>query len=266
MNKPNSKKIFKFILFTKAEIFSLNCLKNNLVFTDKEGFLNLVGVSKKSKCLEIYVNILKKLKISNSSILIKGVFGHYFVFIELKKQNLILNLSKDLVIPKKCSFFECLENLFWILQYREEILLMVKNENLQFFIYNTTIVEKKTEILLKIYPFKIKNLGKNNLFLERLKIQQCIVKPGKFFILFGFDKFLEFIDCDKISLKQIKNKVLFQVKNFPFCVDSIGRQVIIMNGKKVVKIIFFKPNQRNLNINFKLPRKKEKINKKKVFL
>ena len=129
-----------------------------MVFTDKEGFLNLVVVSKKSKCFEIYVNILKKLKISNSSILIKGVFGHYFVFIELKKQNLILNLSKDLVIPKKCSFFECLENLFWILQYREEILLMVKNENLQFFIYNTTIVEKKTEILLKIYHFKIKNL------------------------------------------------------------------------------------------------------------
>jgi len=51
--KPISKKIFKFILFTKAEIFSLNCLKNNLVFTDKEGFLNLVVVWKKSKCFEI---------------------------------------------------------------------------------------------------------------------------------------------------------------------------------------------------------------------
>lgn len=82
---PNFKKIFKFILFTKAAIFSLNCLKNNLVFIDKEGFLNLLVVRKKSKCFEIYVNILKKLKISNSSILVKGVFGHYFVLIELKK-------------------------------------------------------------------------------------------------------------------------------------------------------------------------------------
>ena len=82
---PNSKKIFKFILFTKAAIFSLNCLKNNLVFTDKEDFLNLVVVSKKSKCFGIYVNILKKLKISKWSILIKGVFGNYFVLIELNK-------------------------------------------------------------------------------------------------------------------------------------------------------------------------------------
>ncbi len=64
---------------------------------------------------------------------------------------------------------------------------MVMNETLQFFICNTTFVEKKTEILFKIYPFKIKNLGKSNLFLERLKIQQCLVKTGKifYFIWFG---------------------------------------------------------------------------------
>jgi hypothetical protein len=134
------------------------------------------------------------------------------------------------------------------------------NENLQFFICNTTFVEKKTELL-----FKIKNLGTNNLFLERIKIQQCLVKPGKIFILFSFDKFLEFTDCDKISLKQTKSKALFPVKNFPFCVDSIERQLIIMNGEKVVKIILSKPIQRILNLNFKLPRKKEKINKKRFF-
>lgn len=38
-----------------------------------------------------------------------------------------------------------------------------------------------------------------------------------------------------------------------------------MNGEKVVKIILSKPIQRILNINFKLPRKKEKINKKRFF-
>jgi len=134
------------------------------------------------------------------------------------------------------------------------------------FLSVSQLLLKKKLILFKSYPFKIKILGTNNLFLERIKIQQCLVKPGKIFILFGFDLFLEFTDCDKISLKQIKSKASFSVKNFPFCIDSITRQLIIMNEEKVVKIILSKPIQRNLNINFKLPRKKERLTKKGFFI
>ena len=39
-----------------------------------------------------------------------------------------------------------------------------------------------------------------------------------------------------------------------------------MNGEKVVKIILSKLIQKILNINFKIPRKKEKINKKRLYI
>jgi hypothetical protein len=65
-------------------------------------------------------------------------------------------------------------------------------------------------------------------------------------------------------LKQIKGKALFLIKNFPFCADLIGKQLIIMNGEKVVKIKLSKPIQKILNINLEIPRKKEKINKKRL--
>jgi hypothetical protein len=37
-----------------------------------------------------------------------------------------------------------------------------------------------------------------------------------------------------------------------------------MNGEKVVKIKLSKPIQKILNINLEIPRKKEKINKKRL--
>ena len=40
---------------------------------------------------------------------------------------------------------------------------------------------------------------------------------------------------------------------------------MIMNGENVVKIILSKPNPRILNLNFKLPIKKGRINKKRFF-
>lgn len=261
INRTSSDKILKFIFYNKVEIFSIISSKNIIIFSDIDGYLTIINLSEKFSNTSLYVNILRKIKIINFTISIKGSLSFSTILIEFKNQNLILNLYEDLLSPKKCSLFEAFGKIFRIYYCPKKISLIIINNDLQIFIYKTILIESNFEILFLNYPFRIKNLNSNTFVLKKIKIYQCLFKPNETIFFYGFDKFLENFGSNKIFFKKIENKKIFLHKRSPIYFDYIGRQLMVKKQNSIIKVLLTRSIQNSTNIKPKFIEVRKNKNK-----
>ena len=262
INRNCSDKILKFIFFNKVEIFSIISSKNIILFSDIDGFLTIINLKENFSNTALYVNILRKIKISNDTISIKGLISLSSILIEFNNQNLILNLFEDLLYPRKCSLFGAFGKIFRIYFCPKKISFIVINNELQVFIYKTVFIEKKFEILFLNYPFRIRALHSNTFVFKRIKIYQCLIKPRETVLFYGFNKILENFGSKKIVIKKIENREIFLNKHSPIYFDYIGRQLMVKTQNSIIKILITNPLQNSLSIKPNLL--ENRGNKKKV--
>ena len=231
-----SKKILKCNYFNESEILSLTCFNNIILLSDKAGYISILNISTTKKS-NFNLKGLKKIKLNNGFIILKTVLDTFSILIDLDGLDFILNLYDFKPTPVKSSFLYPFGKIFLMKFCPQKTKLIILNENFQLFICKTSVMEKKIEMISANFAFDIKKVNPIKFFVKKIKIQQCVDRPGKSFLLLGFDKYFQMIEIKKGFGRKIESNRSILNPTPLFFYDHMGRQLMVFKENFLIKLL-----------------------------